>query len=95
MDAIGNWLTNRTSFNRLFTNNSDINSSDMANWDNFSNITTFNLLFYNATAFNVNIGSWNIASVTTLLDVLVTLILLIKILDLGTLVLQLLYPDVP
>ena len=64
IDAIGNWLTNRTSFNRLFTDNSDINSSDMANWDT-SNITSFNLLFYNATAFNVNIGSWNTASVTT------------------------------
>lgn len=65
IDAIGTWLSGgRTTFNRLFVDNSSINSSDIANWDT-SNITVFNLTFYNATAFNVNIGSWNTASVTT------------------------------
>jgi len=64
IDAIGNWLSGgRTSLQQEFYNNSNINSSDMANWD-VSNINNLNQTFRNASAFNVNIGSWDVSSVT-------------------------------
>ena len=64
ISSIGSWLTGRTSFYRLFYNNTNFNS-DISSWDT-SNITNFQEMFLNASSFNQNIGSWDTSSVTTM-----------------------------
>ena len=55
------WLSNRTSFNSLFYNNTVFNS-DISGWDT-SSITDMYRMFRGATAFNQDIGGWNTGSV--------------------------------
>ena len=61
IDAIGNWLVGKTSLGAIFSNNSTINSPNIATWDT-SNITTTRTMFKNADAFNQDIGSWDVSS---------------------------------
>jgi len=61
IDAIGNWLVGKTSLGAIFSNNSTINSSNIATWDT-SNITSTRTMFKNADAFNQDIGSWDVSS---------------------------------